>query len=99
MKFTTKSGKQIELKLNGKVATAFLDGKELGVVSKVATQELGWHLTTGSVAITVKQSDQETVKQFLASWAPNVPPTQKEIELKQYYDDHQKVLDAMTISN
>ena len=94
MFFTTKSGKQIELTRNGKIYTASLDGKVLGVVAASANAAHGWHLTTNGIALTVAEKSQNEVKQFLAIWALDAAMTEKDVELKKYYDDHAKVINA-----
>lgn len=95
MFFNTKSNKQIELSRNGKIYTASADGKVLGTVSAAANGALGWHLSTGAIAITVADKDQKAVKEFLASWVLDVPMSAKVAELKDYFDDHAKILKAM----
>lgn len=94
MFFTTKSGKQIELTRNGKIYTASVDGKVLGVVSEVANATHGWHLFTNNIAITVSESCVNQVKKFLADWVLDVAMTEKEIELQAYYNDKDKVVNA-----
>lgn len=94
MFFNTKSGKQIELTRDGNIYTASADGKVLGKVVESANAIHGYHLFTNNIIITVAEKDQKDVKKFLVSHVYDLPISEKDAELKKYYDDHAKVLNA-----
>lgn len=99
MKFSTKSGKQIELKIDDAVATAYIAGEKIGAVESSANRELGWHLKSGDIHITVLDKDQKQVKLFLVSYLKDYKLNDREVALKKYYDDYNKVINANYGSN
>lgn len=65
----TQHGAVITLDVNGHDVIASHNGKVMGVVKASANKELGWHLVTGSIAISIDNQSLAAAKAVMAEAA------------------------------
>lgn len=98
----TIKGAKIELaKVAGGKVTAAHNGRDLGVVVTASTNQLGWHLRAGDVAIAVAPKHVEAVKVMMADHAAanaivNESSEQRarDAEMRDYQRSHDAVTGA-----